>query len=155
MNYIRTEYMTNNEKTCRVTAICCNVPKQTNSDGIATDKMTANVFEVLRTNTVGNATWGQPNVANVKIASISEMESEDENNNATHFDAVLTFRYFINGYAPKTLTCTLKNVSAVENINDTPSAIPNAIWSEWNRFTGSVFSNDYVYLASAVLTFHG
>ena len=150
MNYIRTQYMTNNEKTCRVTAICCNVPKQTNSAGIATDKMTANVFEVLRT----NAQWGQPNVANVKIASISEMESEDENNKATYFDAVLTFRYFINGYAPKTLTCILKNVSAVENINDTPSSIPDSIWSEWSRFTGGVFGNEYVYLANAVLTFH-
>ena len=149
MNYIRTQYMTNNGKTCRVTTICCNAPKQTNDAGIVSGKMEANALEVLWTNN-----WGQPNVVNVNIASVSEMESEYENNNATYFDAVLTFRYYVKGYAPKTLTCILKDVTAVENSTVPPSPIPDRIRSEWTRLGGTNFDKAVVYLASAVLTFH-
>ena len=150
MNYIQTHYMTNNGKTCKVTTICCNAPKQTNTLGVVTGKMQSNAFEVFWTNM-----WGQPTSSNVNNASISEMESEDENNNATYFDAVLTFRYVHNGNIPKTVSCTLKNVLAVEDIGNSPdSQIPVMIRSEWYRFTGITFNSNDIYLANAVLTFH-
>lgn len=149
MNYIQTHYMTNNGKTCKVTTICCNAPKQTNSTGIATGKMESNAFEVFWTNM-----WGQPTGNNVTKASISEMESEDENNNATYFDAVLTFRHESTGNIPKTASCTLKNIQAVETVGDSPSSIPVVIRQEWKRLSGYGFEGNNVYLANAVLTFH-
>ena len=150
MNYIQTHYMTNNGKTCKVTTICCNAPKQTNSTGIASGKMTFNAFEVFWTNM-----WGQHIGNNVTKASMSEMESEDENNKATYFDAVLTFRHDTNGNSPKTLSCTLKNVPAVEELSDSPnSQIAVMIRSEWLRLSGIGFEGNLVYLANAVLTFH-
>ena len=99
--------------------------------------------------------WGQPTGNNVNKASISEMESEDENNNATYFDAVLTFRdYEANGNIPKTASCTIKNIQAVEAAGDSPSSIPAIIRQEWQRLSGYGFEGNLVYLASAVLTFH-
>ena len=148
MNYIQTQYMTNNGKTCKVTAIYCNAPKQTNLQKI-TDKMDGNTFELFWTNM-----WGQPTGNNVKKASISEMESEDENNNATYFDAVLTFRHESTGNIPETASCTLKNIQAVEVAGDSPSSIPVIIRQEWQRLSGYGFEGNNVYLASAVLTFH-
>lgn len=150
MNYIQTQYMTNNGKTCKVTTICCNAPKQTDMQGIVTGKMQSNAFEVFWTNM-----WGKPTGNNVRNASISEIESEDENNNATYFDAVLTFRSYSNGNIPKTLSCIIRNVTAVENIEDPPSyAIADTIRSEWFRLGGTSFNGSDVYLASAVITFH-
>lgn len=148
MNYIQTQYMTNNGKTCKVTAIYCNAPKQTNLQKI-TEKMDGNAFELFWTNM-----WGQPTGNNVNKASISEMESEDENNNATYFDAVLTFRHESNGNIPKTASCTIKNIHAVEVAGDSPSSIPVIIRQEWQRLSGYGFEGNLVYLANAVLTFH-
>ena len=149
MNYIQTQYMTNNGKTCKVTGICCNAPKQTTSAGIVTGKMQANAFEVFWTNA-----WGQPTGNNVRNASISEMASEDENNTATYFDAVLTFRSDINGNVPKTVSCTLENVPAAEQTGSSPTSIAATIQAEWARLGSVAFDGNNVYLANAILTFH-
>ena len=149
MNYIQTQYMTNNGKTCKVTTICCNATKQTNTAGIVTGKMQANAFEIFWANQ-----WGQPTGNNVRNASISEMESEDENNNATYFDAYLTFRSDTNGNTPKTVSCTLKYIPAVEETGSSPTSIAQAIRAEWTRLGGIAFDGINVYLASAILTFH-
>lgn len=149
MNYIQTQYMTNNGKTCKVTGICCNAAKQTNSAGIVTGKMQANAFEIFWTNA-----WGQPTGGNVGNASISEMSSEDENNNATYFDAVLTFRSEVKGNVPKTVSCTLENVTAVEQSGSSPTSIAATIQAEWARLGSIAFDGNNVYLASAILTFH-
>ena len=149
MNYIQTQYMTNNGKTCKVTGICCNAPKQTTSAGIVTGKMQANAFEVFWANA-----WGQPTFNNVRNASVSEMESEDENNNATYFDAVLTFRCDYNGNVPKTISCTLRNVQAVEQSGSSPTSIAATIQAEWQRLGGLAFDGNNIYLANAILTFH-
>ena len=141
--------MTNNGKTCRVTGICCNAHKQTNPSGIVRGKMNANALEVFWANK-----WGQPTADNVKIASVSEMESEDENNNATYFDAVLTFRCSYRGYVPKTVECTLKNVQAVEQSGSSPSSIAETIREQFVRLGGALLDGDAIYLANAVLTFH-
>lgn len=149
MNYVQTQYMTNNGKICKVTGICCNAPKQINSAGIVTGKMQANAFEVFWANA-----WGQPTGSNVGNASISEMTSEDENNNATYFDAVLTFRSEVKGNVPKTVSCTLENVPAVEQSVSSPTSIAATIQAEWARLGSIAFDGNNVYLASAVLTFH-
>ena len=149
MNYIQTQYMTNNGKTCKVIGICCNAPKQTNSAGIVTGKMQANAFEVLWVNN-----WRRPTGNTVMNASISEMASEDENNNATYFDAVLTFRSDINGNVPETVSCTLKDVTAVEQSGSTPTSIAATIQAEWSRLGSVAFDGNNVYLANAILTFH-
>ena len=149
MNYIQTQYMTNNGKTCKVTGICCNAPKQTTSAGIVSGKMQANAFEVLWANN-----WVRPTGNTVMSASISEMASEDENNNATYFDAVLTFRSDVNGNVPKTVSCTLKDVPAVEQSGSTPTSIAATIQAEWSRLGSVAFDGNNVYLANAILTFH-
>ena len=149
MNYIQTQYMTNNGKTCKVIGICCNAPKQTNAAGIVTGKMQANAFEVLWANN-----WRRPTGNTAMNASISEMASEDENNNATYFDAVLTFRSDINGNVPETVSCTLKDVTAVEQSGSTPTSIAATIQAEWSRLGSVAFDGNNVYLANAILTFH-
>lgn len=141
--------MTNNGKTCKVIGICCNAPKQTNAAGIVTGKMQANAFEVLWANN-----WRRPTGNTVMNASISEMASEDENNNATYFDAVLTFRSDINGNVPETVSCTLKDVTAVEQSGSTPTSIAATIQAEWSRLGSVAFDGNNVYLANAILTFH-
>ena len=148
MNYIQTHYITNNGKTCKVTGICCNAPKQTNSAGIASGKMAYNTIEVMWANA-----WGNP-ASILQKANMNEFESEDENNRATLFDATLTFRSEAKGNIPRTVSCALKDIPAVEQITSTPSSSAAIIQSAWTRLGNTTFDGVSVYLANAILTFH-
>ena len=151
MNYALTISMSNNGKVCKVTSLFCNTTKQANVNG-ATSKMLVNATEVFKT----NSWWGTPTASNLHGGSMSEMESTDESNTGSLMDIVLTFRRTsTNGAVPKTTSCKIENVTALDASFTGTSAIPELIAAQFTRLAGLAFSEgNNVYLANAILTFH-
>ena len=87
---------------------------------------------------------------------MSEVESTDEANTGSLMDIVLTFRRTsTNGAAPKTTSCKIENVTALDASFTGTSSIPELIAAQFTRLAGLAFSEgNNVYLANAILTFH-
>ena len=87
---------------------------------------------------------------------MSEMEGTDEANTGSLMDIVLTFRRTsTNTAVPKTTSCKIENVTALDASFTGTSAIPELIAAQFTRLTGLAFSEgNNVYLANAILTFH-
>ena len=151
MNYALTISMSNNGKVCKVTSLFCNTTKQANVQG-AYMKMERNTIEVFKT----NSWWGRPVAANLHGVSMSEVESTDEANTGSLMDIMLTFRRTSTDTAvPKTTSCKIENVTALDASFADTSSIPELIAAQFTRLTGVAFQEgNNVYLANAIITFH-
>lgn len=152
MNYALTTSMSNNGKVCKVTSIFCNTTKQDSALRGAFGKMSINAIEVFKT----NSWWGAPVAANLHGGSMSEIEGTDEANTGSLMDIVLTFRRTsTNTAVPKTTSCKIENVAALDSSFTGTSSIPELIAAQFTRLTGLAFQEgNNVYLANAILTFH-
>ena len=87
---------------------------------------------------------------------MSEVESTDEANTGSLMDIMLTFRRTSTDTGvPKTTSCKIENVTALDASFADTSSIPELIAAQFTRLAGLAFSEgNNVYLANAILTFH-